>query len=100
MDQKKENIPDVDEFKSRACCLKWTDEGYQHPEPKDVAELIQLTGWSQNDVAKIVGVNFDAKRGSSTIRKWKTQKSKDDHRPIPYSAWRLMLLYAKVVNVD
>lgn len=87
-------------FKSKPCCLACTDENYIHPEPKDVATLIKLAGWSQNDAAKLVGVSYSTERGSSTIRKWKTEKAKKEHREIPYSTWRLMLIYAGVVVIE
>jgi len=90
----------LEEFKEQPFCLPRTDERYIHPEPKDVATLLKLAGWSQNDAAKLVGVSHDVKRGSSTIRKWKSDKAKKEYREIPYSAWRLMLLYAGVVQVD
>jgi len=90
----------LDAFHQYPCALPYTDEGYQPPGPGEVAQLIKLTGWSQNDAAKIVGVTWNAKKGASTIRKWKTDMSKDNYRPIPYAAWRLMLLCAGVVTVD
>jgi len=68
--------------------LPYIDESYQAPGPEEVAQLIKLTGWSQNDAAKIVGVTWNAKKGASTIRKWKTDISKGNYRPIPYAVWR------------
>lgn len=90
----------LDAFSKRGCAKLYTDEDYEPPTPDEVAQLIKLAGWSQNDAAKKVGVKWDTKKGSSTIRKWKSDKSLKDHREIPYSAWRLMLLEAGVVSVD
>ena len=90
----------LDALSKRGCAKLYTDDDYEPPTPEEVAQLIKLAGWSQNDAAKIVGVKWDTKKGSSTIRKWKSDKAKADHRPIPYSAWRLMLLEAGVVMVD
>jgi len=87
-------------FKNRNCSRLYTDDLYQAPTPEEVNQLIVLSGWSQNDVAKLVGVRWDTKKGSSTIRKWKSDKAKKDYREIPYSAWRLMLIYAGVVGID
>lgn len=87
-------------FKNRPCAMPFTNDSYVPPEPEEVAQLIHLAGWSQNTAAKIVGVKWSTDKGSSTIRKWKSDKAKKDHREIPYSAWRLMLLYAGVVVVD
>jgi len=90
----------LDAFKNRNCTRLYTDDQYTPPTPEEVNQLITLCGWSQNDAAKLVGVKWDTKKGSSTIRKWKSDKSKKDHREIPYSAWRLMLIYAGVVNTS
>jgi len=87
-------------FKNRDCARLYTDDHYRPPEPEEVNQLIILCGWSQNDAAKLVGVKWDTKKGSSTIRKWKSQKAKNDYREIPYSAWRLMLIYAGVVGTE
>jgi len=97
--QQKEYIT-LGDFKEKACCLPCADEGYIHPEPKDVATLINLAGWSQSDTAKLVGVSYSTEKGSSTIRKWKSSNPNKEHRAIPYSAWRLMLLYAGVVEIE
>lgn len=88
----------LEAFSKRDCAREY-DNGYLPPTPEEVAQLIRLAGWSQNDAAKIVGVKWDPKKGSSTIRKWKSDKAKQDHREIPYSAWRLMLLTAGVVSL-
>lgn len=84
----------------RDCTQPFTDEDYRPPTPEEVAHLIKLAGWSQNDAAKIVDVSWHPKRGSVTIRKWKSQKGTEEHREIPYSAWRLMLLQSGVVSID
>jgi len=97
--QKNNDVPlSLDGFKGLPCALPVTDERYLPPTPEQVAQLINLAGWSQNDAAKLVGVSWDTKRGSSTIRKWKSAKGEKEHRPIPYSAWRLMLVLADVVS--
>ncbi len=88
----------LDAFKNRACTRLFV-EGYKQPEPEEVKALIKLCGWSQTKVAKIVGVVYDIKKGSSTIRKWQTAKEKGkSSAAIPYSAWRLLLIYAGVVD--
>lgn len=73
-----------------------TDEQYEAPPPhilKAVRDKFDLT---QVDVAKITGVSYN-KKGSSTVAKWETHQSKKDHRQMPYSAWRLLLITLKVV---
>lgn len=90
----------LDGFKNRPCALPYGNTAYVPPTPQEVDRLIKLAGWSQTSAARLVGVTYNPKKGSSTIRKWRTNVDKDDHREIPYSAWRLMLLYAGVVSVE
>ncbi len=90
----------LDAFKNRASSLPYSASGYDAPTPEDVGELIKLMGWSQNDVAKMTGVNYDPKKGSPTVRRWKAPVDKPDHRDIPYSAWRLLLIAAGIAQID
>jgi len=87
-------------FKRRGCIKPYSDPDYSPPSPDEVDALIKLMGWSQSVAAKLVGVSYNPKKGSSTIRKWRTSVDKKDYREIPYSTWRLMLLYAGVVTID
>jgi hypothetical protein len=82
------------EWYNRACCLLYVDEGFKHPTPDEIRELQRLNGWSQIDMAKLVGVSFNEKSGSTTIRKWCSPLNSKEHRAIPYSAWRLLLSYS------
>jgi len=90
----------LDGFRNLPCALPYSNAAYVPPTPEEVDRLIDLAGWSQNVTAKLVGVTYNPKKGSSTVRKWRTAVGKDDSREIPYSAWRLMLLYAGVVSVS
>jgi hypothetical protein len=89
----------LEAFSNRPCALPFSHPAYVPPTPQEVDRLIKLVGWSQNTVAMLVGVHYNPKKGSSTIRKWRASVDKDDYREIPYSAWRLMLVYASVVSV-
>lgn len=89
----------IDAFRNRPCSLPYSNLDYKPPEPEEVDALIKAAGWSQRQAALIVGVDFNEK-GSTTIRKWRTPRTKSEHRQIPYSAWRLMLEYAGVVTVE
>ena len=90
----------LDAFKGRPCVLPFSDPNYIPPTPGEIDQLIKLCEWSQNDTAKLVGITYNPKKGSSTIRKWRAKTTSDDYRAIPYSAWRLLLLYAGVVSVE
>jgi hypothetical protein len=90
----------LEAFSNRPCALPFGHSAYRPPTPQEVDRLIKLAGWSQSGVARLVGVTYNPKKGSSTIRKWRANIDKDDYREIPYSAWRLMLLYAGVVSIE
>lgn len=99
MNQKDQTIVNqLDAFHNRACVLPFDDPGYEPPTPGEVDALIKLAGWSQNQAAKIVGVTYNPKKGSTTIRKWRTRVESSEHRTIPYSAWRLMLITARLAD--
>lgn len=87
-------------FSNRPCARPFNHPAYLPPSPEEVDQLIKLAGWSQISAAALVGVSYNQKKGSSTIRKWRAKPPSDDARAIPYSAWRLMLLYARVVSID
>ena len=89
----------LEAFQNRPCSLPYSDPQYKEPEPEEVDALIKLAGWSQNQAAMIAGVPFEPGKGSTTIRRWRTARGKENHRQIPYSAWRLFLLHAGVVTV-
>lgn len=90
----------LDAFRNRPCSLPYTNEYYTPPTTDEVGQLIKLAGWSQNDTARLVGVSFNPEKGSLTVRRWKMPIASDNHRDIPYAAWRLLLLHAGVVKVD
>ena len=90
----------LDAFRNRPCGLPYSHENYRPPEPSEVKALVKLMGWSQSNVAKLVGVTYNPKKGSTTVRKWQTDKGSAEYREIPYSAWRHLLVCARVVTVD
>lgn len=86
-------------FKSRACVQVYSSGNYVSPTPEEFDRLTKLAGWSQGDVAKLVGVSYNRK-GSTTVRKWKTPVSHSENRTVPYAAWRYLLACAGVISVD
>lgn len=90
----------VTAFRNRPCSRSYASGEYEPPTPEEVTALVQLAGWSQRQVAEITGARFDPRKGSTTVRKWRTPKGKPEHREIPYSAWRLLLLHAGVVTFE
>ncbi len=58
---------------------------YQPPSTQELLSLMKDCAWTGAKVGALVGVD------SRTVRRWT-----EGERPIPYSAWRLLLLYAAV----
>lgn len=90
----------LDAFKNRPCSLPYCHPDYRPPTPEEVTALIKLAGWSQRETALITGVNYNPKKGSTIVRRWRAPEESAEHRAIPYAAWRLLLEQAGVVTVD
>lgn len=84
-------------FKNRAFSKTAESGEYEPPTPQDIKALRQLMGWSQTDVARIVGVSWNHK-GSTAVRKWETAIDKKEHNKISYSVWRGLLCRAGIVE--
>ena len=74
------------------------DPEYVSPTQEDIKALKAMTGWNNNDIARMVGLHYSTAKGSTTVRKWLTYSEKE-YRQIPYAAWRLLLLYARLVTI-
>ncbi len=96
----KGRVRTLEAFKNLTCTLPFWHPSYTPPDPSEIRALTEYSGWSQSVTAQLVGVRYDPKKGSTTIRKWKTDRGKKEHREIPYAAWRLMLLYAGIVELE
>lgn len=90
----------IAEFSKKACTRLFIDPEYSSPLSDDIKQLRDLMGWSQTDIAKMTGVNFSKGKGSTTVRKWCASTTSNEHRQIPYSAWRLLLIYAGLAKPD
>lgn len=89
----------IDDFKLLACSLDIADVDFVAPGPLEVKALRNLIGFSQTDLAKFVGVTYNIKKGSTTVRKWETV-SGNEARPISLSAWKLMQIKAGLIVVE
>ena len=88
-----------DEVPLRPGTLQKFNSGFEQPTPGEVRSLIRILGMTGTEVADFVGV-----KNSRTIRKWQEVKESDadgqvnrNKNEIPYSAWRLLLLHAKLI---
>lgn len=82
----------LQEFKQRACLRTSWDPLYVAPGYDDLVDLMSLMEWREKDVAHYTGVRWVRDGGSITVRKWRGTGGKGS--TIPYSSWRLLLIYA------
>lgn len=87
------------QIRSWKCCRPYTDPEYVEPTAQQVRLLLEFTGWSQTDAAKIIGVSYSTKNGSEVIRRYKSENP-GRHRQIAYAPWRLLLIHAGIVAAD
>ncbi len=90
----------LDALKGRPCCYPKMHPAFISPVPEEVKALRNFLGLSQEACAKFTGVKFVSGKGSQVVRKWETHMDSSNHKPIPYSAWRLMLAAAKIVDLS
>lgn len=89
-------------FRNRFCCKYASDPNYLAPTPAEVKALIAYANWTLCDVARITGISFDIENGLTVVRGWvsESEQSKNDSSEISYPAWRLLLLYAGIVEIN
>jgi hypothetical protein len=85
-------------FRKSASLEPFSSGAYAAPEPREVYTLIKKMGWTHQDVANMVGVQFDEEkgRGSTTVRGWMRPQHSAAHRKITYAVWRLLLINAEL----
>ncbi|WP_085944393.1 hypothetical protein [Hahella chejuensis] len=64
---------------------------YHPPKESDVRLLLRIAGLTGAEAGKLVGVD------ARSVRRWCAPPDTSNHRPIPYSAWRLLLIEAGLV---
>jgi len=93
-------------FKRLPCAKPYFHPDYRQPTADDVTTLLRLADLRPKKIAAITGIQWTQKKGSTLIRKWKTSKVNSagkpnkEHRQISHSSWRLLLLYAGVVEIE
>ena len=68
------------------------DPGYIPPTAEEIKAVTSLTGLTQAQAGEALGVS------ARTYRSWLDDG--DNGRPIPYTAWRLLLIKTGVVNEE
>lgn len=68
--------------------LEYSDPNYRPPNGDEIREATRIAGLPASQAAQLLGVTT-----ARTIRKWI-----GGERDIPYSAWRLLLIYAGLVS--
>jgi hypothetical protein len=76
----------------KATLLPFNDPEYREPSWQDLRAVIQHLGWTGSQVGEFTGV------GSRTVRKWTSPPDTSNHSPVPFAAWRLLLIAAGLVE--
>lgn len=87
-------------FKRQPYAQTFNSGKFLKPTPNEIREVRVFFGLTQVDVAKVLGATWDLRRGSSTIGKWESKVGTAEHRSIPYSAWRLLLIHVGIVESE
>jgi hypothetical protein len=74
------------------CLLPGAHPHYQHPTPDEVKTAIKSAGLTGEEIALLTGVK------GRTVRKWQAPMDTSNYAPMPYSAWRLLLLETGMVD--
>lgn len=82
-------------FRLKYCCLPYTDNEYTPPTGKEIKEVLNIEGWTYAEAARLLGVSSGKDGRSTTVQKWVAGE-----RKIPYSAWRLLLAYSRIKDMD
>lgn len=85
-------VPDREEDPRPATLLPFHDPGFVAPTYIDVRAVTQRYKLTGAAVARITGVL------PRTVRKWHASPAVANHAPIPYAAWRLLLIEAGLVT--
>jgi DNA-binding transcriptional regulator YiaG len=79
--------------------LDHTQEDFQYPTYEDVKNLRLALGFNRAELAKVVGTHIDEDGYSSgTVGRWESKSKRG--RPIPLSAWYLMLISAGLKPIE
>ena len=85
-------------FKKQPYAQTFASGKFLKPTPAEIREIRKFFKLTQVDVAKILGASWDLKRGSATVGSWESPVGTNDHRSMPYSAWRLLLIHVGLVE--
>lgn len=77
---------------SEASLLPFDDPGYSPPTWEDVRAVVRSFNLTGSQVADLVGVS------SRGVRKWMSPPDTANHAPMPYAAWRLLLIAAQLAQ--
>ena len=75
-----------------ATLLPFDDPAFVSPSHNDVRAVTQLYRLTGSALARVTGVT------PRTVRKWMAPPGVENHAPMPYAAWRLLLIEAGIVK--
>lgn len=85
-------VSDLREGPKQETLLAFDDPEFCQPSWLDIRTVIQRIGLTGSETATLVGV------APRTVRKWMSPPDSANHTPMPFAAWRLILIAAHLVN--
>lgn len=87
-----QRVSGLSEGPKPASLLPYHDPGYLAPTHLDVRAITQQFNLTGRNIAHLIGV------APRTVRKWLAPPEAENHAPMPYAAWRLLLIETGVVS--
>lgn len=84
--------PGLPEGPDPATLLPFDDPAFMAPSHNDVRAVTQRYRLTGSALARVTGVT------TRTVRKWLAPPGVENHAPMPYAAWRLLLIEAGIVK--
>jgi len=72
--------------------LEFDDPDFEQPTWEEVRAVMRRFSLTGSQVSRLTGVN------SRGVRKWTSPPDTSSHAPIPYAAWRLLLIATGLVE--
>jgi len=85
-------------FRRLDCVKPYGHPKYRAPTHFEIAALMSYSGLVPEHLAQALGMVWDSKNGNATFRRWKTDGK--SQLPIPYTPWRLLLIYSGIVQPE
>lgn len=85
-------VSDLPEDPNEDSLLPFSDINFKPPIWTDIRRVTHQHSLTGSEVAQLTGVK------PRTVRKWLSPPEAENHSPMPYAAWRLLLIELDIVK--